>query len=79
MTVAILGGEAQVPTLKSRVALKIPAETQNGRSFKLRGQGMPHLQDEGHGDLFAKIKVVLPTNLTDRERELVQEMARLRS
>ncbi|MGQ9675242.1 MAG: DnaJ C-terminal domain-containing protein [Chloroflexota bacterium] len=79
MTVAILGGEVQVPTLKSRVALKIPAETQNGRTFKLRGQGMPHLQGEGHGDLYAKVKVVLPTNLSSRERELVQEMAKLRS
>lgn len=79
MTVAILGGEVQVPTLKSRVALKIPAETQNGRTFKLRGQGMTRLQGEGRGDLYAKVRVVLPTNLSSRERELVQEMAKLRS
>lgn len=79
MTTALLGGEVQVPTLKSRVALKIPAETQNGRSIKLRGQGMPRLHGEGYGDLYARVKVVLPTNLSDRERELLQEMARLRS
>ncbi len=79
LTVALLGGEVQVPTLKSRVALKIPAETQNGRSFKLRGQGMPHLQGGGHGDLYAKVKVVLPVNLSSRERELIEELARLRT
>lgn len=79
MTVALLGGEVQVPTLKSRVALKIPPETQNGRVFKLRGQGLPHLQGEGHGDLYAKVKVVLPVNLSSRERELIEELARLRA
>jgi molecular chaperone DnaJ len=78
LTAALLGGEVEVPTMKSRVALKIPAETQNGKVFKLRGQGMPHLQGEGHGDLYAKVKVVLPTSLTSRERELMQEFAKLR-
>ena len=75
----VLGGEAHVPTPKgTRLALKIPAETQNGKQFRLAGQGMPHLQGTGRGDLFAKVKAVLPTNLSPREKELFQELARLR-
>jgi molecular chaperone DnaJ len=78
LTVAILGGEIEVNTLKGRVAMKIPAETQNGRVFRLAGQGMPHLQGGGSGDLLAKIKVVLPTNLSPRERELFLQLSQLR-
>jgi len=78
LTLAILGGEVEVPTLKGRVALKIPPETQNGRVFRLAGQGMPHLGGGGYGDLHAKIRVVLPTHLSARERELFQELQRLR-
>lgn len=75
----ILGGEAHVPTPKgTRLALRIPPETQNGKQFRLGGQGMPHLQGTGRGDLYAKVKAVLPTDLTPRERELFQELARLR-
>ena len=75
----ILGGEAHVPTPKgTRLALKIPAETQNGKLFRLTGQGMPHLQGGGRGDLYAKVKVVLPTNISPREKELFEELARLR-
>jgi curved DNA-binding protein len=76
----VLGGEAHVPTLKgTRLALTIPAETQNGRVFRLAGQGMPHLQGGGRGDLYANVKAVLPTNLTERERELFRELASQRS
>jgi DnaJ-class molecular chaperone len=75
----MLGGEVAVPTPKgTRLALKVPAETQNGKQFRLAGQGMPHLQGGGRGDLYARIKAVLPTNLSPRERELFQELARLR-
>lgn len=80
LTVAALGGEVHVPTVKgSRLALKIPPETQNGRTFKLTGQGMPHLGKTGFGDLIAKVNVRLPANLTEREKELFAELARLRS
>jgi DnaJ-class molecular chaperone len=76
---AILGGEVKVPTLKgTMLALTIPAETQNGRVFRLAGQGMPKLNSNERGDLYARIKVILPTNLTERERELVRELKRLR-
>jgi DnaJ-class molecular chaperone len=57
------------------LALRIPPETQNGRVFRLAGQGMPHLQGGGRGDLFATVQAVLPANLTDRERELFRELA----
>ncbi|HEY8475813.1 MAG TPA: J domain-containing protein [Chloroflexota bacterium] len=77
--VAILGGEVEVPTPKgSRLALKIPPETQNGQVFRLAGQGMPRLTGGGRGDLYATVEVVLPTHLTERERELFRELRKLR-
>ncbi|TES87958.1 MAG: molecular chaperone DnaJ, partial [Dehalococcoidia bacterium] len=79
LTVAVLGGEVQVPTLKGKLALKIPPETQNGRSFRLAGQGMPHLGNSSHGDIFARVNVVLPTKLSDKEKELFQQLGELRS
>jgi len=79
LTVAVLGGEVQVPTLKGKVALKIPAETQNGRSFRLKGQGMPHLGDSTCGDLLAKVSVVLPNKLSEEEKKLFEQLGRLRS
>lgn len=76
---AILGGEVRVPTLKGAVQLKIPAETQGGRVFRLRKQGMPRLKNpEEHGDLYAEIDVVIPQRLTDREKTLFKELAALR-
>ena len=66
---ALLGGEVQVPTPKGKLALKIPAETQNGKVFRLSGQGMPHLGKSTRGDLLAKVNVVLPTKLTEKEKE----------
>ncbi len=62
---ALLGGEVPVTTLKGKVLLRIPAGTQNGHRFRLRGQGMPHLRADGAGDLYAKARVVLPTKLDD--------------
>ena len=76
---ALLGGEVRVPTLKGDIMLKIPPETQSGKTFRLRGQGMPDLKDpQKRGDLYAKVKVRLPQNLTPRERELFEELKRLR-
>jgi curved DNA-binding protein len=78
LTVAMLGGEAQVPTLKGKVALKIPSETQNGRTFRLAGQGMPHLGKSSRGDLMARIRVVLPAKLSAEEKELFRKLGELR-
>lgn len=78
LTVAVLGGEVQVPTLKGgKLALKIPPETQNGRIFRLGGQGMPHLGKSTRGDLKAKVNIVLPTKLTEKERELFKQLGQL--
>ncbi len=62
---ALLGGEVPVTTLKGKVLLRIPAGTQNGHRFRLKGQGMPHLRKEGFGDLYARARVVLPHKLDD--------------
>lgn len=78
LAVAVLGGEVQVPTPKGKLALKIPTETQNGRVFRLVGQGMPHLGKSTRGDLLAKVNVVLPTKLSEKEKELFRQLSELR-
>jgi len=78
LVTALLGGEVEVPTLKGKVALKIPPETQNGKVFRLSGQGMPHLGDSSRGDLLAKVMVVLPTKLREEERKLFKQLRALR-
>ena len=78
LTLAVLGGEVQVPTLKGKLALKIPPETQNGRVFRLAGQGMPHLRGSTRGDLLAKVKAVLPTELSHEEKKLFEQLSHLR-
>jgi len=73
---AIAGGEIHVPTLEQRLILKIPPRTNAGRSFRLRGKGMPHLGDpKTHGDLFALVRLVLPDPLTDQEVISIRELA----
>ncbi len=80
LTVAVLGGEVAVPTLKgSRLVLKVPPETQNGREFRLAGQGMPHLGSSARGDLQVKVKVELPTKLSSEEKGLFEKLAKLRA
>lgn len=75
----ILGGDVNVPTMKGLVSLTIPAETQNGQRFRLTGQGMPVLNNpSGKGDLYATIKVVLPTALSAEEQELFQKLRDMR-
>jgi DnaJ-class molecular chaperone len=75
---AALGTEVRVPTLKGSVAMKIPPETSGGKTFRLPGYGMPHLKGGGTGDQYVKIKVVLPSRLTAREKALFEELGRLR-
>jgi curved DNA-binding protein len=78
--VNLLGGEVQVPTLKgTRLAVRIPPETQNGQAIRLRGQGMPHLRNPDQaGDLYVEVRTVLPTNLTTEEKDLIRRLAELR-
>mgnify|MGYP003329766772 CR=1 FL=1 len=71
----VLGGQQEVPTLNGAVLLTIPQETQNGQSFRLRNKGMPKLSKEGqYGDLFAITKVILPTGLSEHERDLFRAL-----
>ncbi len=74
---ALLGAEVPVRTLKGRVLLTIPAGTQTGRTFRLTGQGMPRYRAEGFGDLYARAKVILPTDLSDEAREAAERFIEL--
>ena len=71
---AALGGDLEVPTLDGRVKLKIPAETQTGKVFRLRGKGVTQVRGGGVGDLLCKVVVETPVKLTDRQRELFEEL-----
>ena len=76
---AVLGGEVKVPTLSGDVMLNIPPETQGGRTFRLRGKGMPNLHNpQEHGDLYARLRIEIPQKLSQREKELFRELASLR-
>lgn len=76
---ALLGGEIEVTGINRRVKLKIPAETDNGQTFRLRGLGMPNLRNpEIFGDLLVKVEVKLPKNLTKEEKQGFHELRRLR-
>jgi DnaJ-class molecular chaperone len=70
---ALLGGEVPVATLKGKVLLRIPAGTQNSRTFRLKGQGMPHLRGDDAGDLLARIRVVLPSGLDPEAEEAARQ------
>ena len=73
----VLGGKVQVPTLSGSVLLTVPGGTQSGRSFRLKGKGMPHLrQSEQYGDLLATLQVRVPEQLSPRQRELFEELRR---
>ena len=77
---AVLGSDLTVTTLTGRLALTIPPETQNGRRFRLAGQGMPVLNEpDVKGDLYATIKVTLPTDLSPEEQELFLRFKELRA
>lgn len=75
-TTAALGGEVFVPTLKNKLKIKIPAGTQSGKVFRLRGKGIPSLRGGVQGDLLAKVVVETPINLTGKQKELLTEFAK---
>jgi len=70
---AVLGAEIEIPTLNGRVRLKIPPKTPSGKEFRLRGKGFPHLRGGGSGDMFVKVKILPPENVSMRARELIRE------
>ena len=73
-TTAALGGEIEIPTLDAVAQIKIPAETQSGKIFRLRGKGIKGVRSHTHGDLLCHVVVETPINLTDRQKELLQEL-----
>jgi len=73
MTMAALGGEIEVPTLTGRVKLKIPSETQSGKLFRLRNQGVVPVRGGPKGDLLCKVNVETPVNLTKDQKELLKQ------
>ena len=72
---ATLGGKVKVPTLDGDTELDIPAGTQTGDTFRLRGKGVPYLQRNSRGDQLVLVRVVIPTKLTPRQKELFKELA----
>jgi molecular chaperone DnaJ len=73
-TRAALGGEIEVPTLEGKLKLKVPAETQTGKLFRLRGKGVQSVRSGGVGDLICKVVIETPVNLSERQKELLQEL-----
>jgi molecular chaperone DnaJ len=68
-----LGDKVEIPTLRGRVEMNVPAGTQSGKVFRLRGQGLPRMEGRGRGDQLVRVFVEVPTKLSDRQRELLKE------
>lgn len=75
MAQAVLGDEVEVPTLEEPVSIKIPPGTQFGETIRLRGKGVPMLQQAGRGDLLVRLKIETPTRLSDEQKKLFKQLA----
>jgi curved DNA-binding protein len=77
---AVLGGDKTIDTLDGKIKLKIAPETQNGTKSRIRGKGLPVYKHEGQsGDLYITFNIIIPTNLSEKERELFRQLAELKS
>ncbi|MFH0918372.1 MAG: molecular chaperone DnaJ [Candidatus Omnitrophota bacterium] len=74
---AVLGGEVEVAALDGKLTMKIPAGTQCGKTFRLKGKGLPDLHSREIGDELVKVEIEIPTRLTAQQRQLIEEFARL--
>jgi molecular chaperone DnaJ len=74
---AALGGDIEIPTLDGSAKIKVPAETQSGKIFRLRGKGIKGVRSREHGDLLCHVMVETPVNLTERQKELLREFETL--
>ena len=72
-TIAALGGDIDIPTLDGTARIRVPAESQSGKTFRLRGKGIKGVRSDFPGDLFCHVVVETPVNLTDRQKELLRE------
>ena len=70
---AALGGEIEIPTLDGSAKIKVPAESQSGKVFRLRGKGIKGVRSHAHGDLLCHVVIETPVNLTERQKELLRE------
>lgn len=73
---AALGAEVEVPTLEGNASIRVPSGTQSGDTVRLRGKGMPRLRGYGRGDLLVRVYLTVPEKLTQRQRELLEELAK---
>ena len=73
---AALGGEVEVPTLDGRGKMRVPAGTQPGSVLRLKGKGIPHRGGLGRGDQRIEVAIEVPTQLTERQRQLLEELAK---
>ncbi len=74
--VAALGGELPVPTLDGRANLRVPPGTQSGATFRMRSQGMKHLESERKGDLYVHVQIAVPSKLNAEQKEKLQEFSK---
>jgi len=74
---AALGDEVRVPSLDGKVELRIPPGTQNGKTFRLKGKGIPHVDARGRGDLLVKVSITTPEHLDKNQRHLFEELAKV--
>ena len=78
MATAALGGDVEVPTLDGAVSVTLPEATQHGTTFRLSGQGLPHVRGGDVGDEYVMVKIAVPTDLNEEERRLLQDYRQLR-
>src|SRR2546423_11475862 len=77
---AVLGGDAMVETLSGKVKVKVKPETQNGSTIRLKGKGFPVYRKDGEfGDLYVTFIIKIPTDLTEKQKELFKELAKIKS
>ena len=76
---AALGTDIMCPTLSGKAKMKIPAGTQSGKVFRLRSQGLPHVNSSYHGDLYIKVLVITPTHMNSEEKELLKQLSKFDS
>jgi len=76
-TTAVFGGEIEVPSLEGKLKMKVPAGTQSGKVFRMRGKGIAHLHDYSKGDELVRVQVEVPTDLTGEEKRALKEYARV--
>jgi molecular chaperone DnaJ len=79
ITTAALGGEIEIPTLDGSARIRVPAETQSGKTFRLKGKGIKGVRSQTPGDLFCHVVVETPVQLTERQRQLLREFESLSS